>query len=128
MKLSNKEFWVTNISNRDVSLTDLNLTIRAFTSVDLLGRRYPYTLEQLEKSVASGSIYKKRDKIFKRSVPPELIKMNVIGIDANSNIPTRERSILEIKQEKYEELMLSDEDFAKENADLVDTNTIKKDI
>lgn len=119
MKNSNKEFWVTNLSNRDVSLADLNLTIRAFTSVNLLGKRYHYTLEQLEKSVACGSIFKKRDKIVKRIVPPQFIKMNSVDM-SDANIPSRERSVLDIKEEKYEELMVSDEDFAKENADLVD--------
>lgn len=119
MKSANKEFWVTNLSNRDVSLADLNLTIRAFTSVNLLGRRYHYTLEQLEKSVASGSIFKKRDKIVKRLVPPQFIKMNVVDM-SDANMPSRERSVLDVKEEKYEELMVSDEDFAKENADLVD--------
>lgn len=119
MKNANKEFWVTNLSNRDVSLADLNLTIRAFTSVNLLGRRYYYTLEQLEKSVASGSIFKKRDKIVKRLVPPQFIKMNVVDM-SDANMPSRERSILDVKEEKYEELMVSDEDFAKENADLVE--------
>lgn len=122
MKFSNKEFWVTNISNRDVSLADLNLTIRAFTSINLLGRRYHYTLEQLNNSVASGSIFKKRNKIFKRSVPPTLINMNVTGVDENAIIPSRERSVLDIKEEKYEELSVSDEDFAKESAELSDSD------
>jgi hypothetical protein len=119
MKKTNKEFWVTNLSNRDVSLADLNLTIKAFTSVNLLGKKYNYTLEQLEKSVASGSIFRKRDKIVKRTFPPEFIKMNIVNM-SDANIPSRERSVLEIKEEKYEELMVSDEEFAKENADLID--------
>jgi hypothetical protein len=119
MKTTNKEFWITNLSNKDVRLADLNLTIKAFTSVNLLGKKYNYTLEQLEKSVASGSIFRKRDKIVKRTFPPEFIKMNIVNM-SDANIPSRERSVLEIKEEKYEELMVSDEEFAKENADLID--------
>jgi len=103
----------------DVSLYDLNLTIRAFTSINLLNGHYNLTLEQLNKSVESGSIFKKRNKIVKRSVPPTLIKFNVVDITEN-NIPKKARSVLEIKQEKYEELSMSDEDFANENADLAD--------
>lgn len=122
MKNSINEFWVTNISKLDVSLSDLNLTIRAFTSVNLLSKKYNYKLEQLDKSVKSGSIFKKRNKIIKRLVPPAFIKFNVVGIDQNAIIPTRIRSMMDIKYEKYEELNVSDEEFASENADLADSD------
>jgi hypothetical protein len=118
-----KDFWVTNISNTNVSLADLNLTIKAFSSVNLLdSKHYYYTLDQLEKSQNSGSIYKKRDKIFVRAVAPEVIRMNV-PFTRETYIPTRERSVLEIKEEKYEELNVSDEQFAEENAEIADLDT-----
>lgn len=110
-------FWVSNLSNRNVSLADLNLTIKAFSSVNLLdGRHYYYTLEQLQKSMVSGSIFKKRDKIAVRKIAPEILTAN-IPLLRETFIPTRERSTMAINEEKYEELNVSDEDFAKENAD-----------
>ena len=116
-------FWVTNISNRNVSLADLNLTIKAYASVNLLDmRHYQYKIEQLKTSVESGSIFKKRDKIIVRKVAPEVLKANV-PLTRETFIPTRERSLLSIKEENYEELNVSDEEFAKENADTADTDT-----
>ncbi len=119
MKQQNQEYWLTNTCPRNVSLADLNLTIKAYTSVNLLDKKhYQYTLEQLNKSVESGSVYKKRDKIVVRKFAPELFDNNV-KINHDEIIPSREKSVLEIKEEKYEELDLSDEKFAAENADLV---------
>ena len=127
-KKQSENFWVTNTSPMNVSLADLNLTIKAFSSVNLLdNRHYQYNKEQLEKSVASGSIFKKRDKIVVRKLTPQIVKVNV-PLSLNAVIPSRERSTLEIKQEHYEELNVSDEDFAKENADIIelDSKVIQK--
>lgn len=125
MKPTQPEFWITNISNRNVSLADLNLTIKAFSSINLLDtKHYSYTVEQLRTSEAIGSIHAKRNKIVVRNVAPELIKMNM-PVLAETYIPSRERSVYSIKDEKYEELEMSDEDFAKENADIVDLDSIK---
>jgi hypothetical protein len=130
MKKEEPTFWVTNISNMNVSLADLNLTVKAYSSVNLLDKKhYYYTQEQLTKSVESGSIHKKRDKIIVRKVAPEILKANV-PLTRETFIPTRERSLLAIKEENYEELTLSEEDqkksdemFAKENADTADADT-----
>ena len=115
-----KEFWVANMSNKDVSLGDLYLTIRAYASVNLLNKKhYYYTWKQIYDSVTSGSIFKKKDKIIPRKLPPKVQRLT-ITIDKESAVPGREKSIFEFKEEKYEELDLSDEKFAEENADLVD--------
>jgi hypothetical protein len=125
MKPTQPAFWVTNMSNRNVSLADLNLTIKAFSSVNLLDRKhYAYNIDQLKKSEESGSIFNKRNKIVVRQVAPQVIKMAVPAL-AETYIPSRERSVYSIKEEKYEELSLSDEDFAKENADIVELDSIK---
>jgi hypothetical protein len=118
-------FWVTNISNRNVSLADLNLTIRAYSSINLMDEKhYYYTLEQIEKSVSSGSIFKKRNKIVVRKVAPsgEKIQMPLVK---ESIIPSRERSVLSFKEEHYEELTISDEEFANENAEIADLDSKK---
>lgn len=113
-------FWVTNISPMNVSLADLDLTIKAYSSVNLLDKRhYEYTLEQLERSYKSGSIFKKRDRIIKRNIAPEILKANV-PLTRETFIPSREKSLLNIKEEHYEELNVSDEEFAKANADIVE--------
>jgi hypothetical protein len=121
-----RAFWLTNISNRNVSLADLNLTIKAFSSVNLLdNRHYSYSLEELNNSVKAGSIAKKRDKIVVRQVAPKLIKNNIV-LNHDTFIPSRERSTYSIKEEHYEELNISDEDFAKENADTAEIDANKQ--
>jgi hypothetical protein len=113
-------FWLTNLSNRNVSLADLNLTIKAFCTIDLMdSRHYYYNLEQLEKSAKSGSIYKKRKMLAVRKVAPTIFKVNIPMVE-ETFVPSRERSVLLIKEEHYEELSVSDEDFANQNSDLVD--------
>jgi hypothetical protein len=113
-------FWVTNVSNMNVTLADLALNIPAFRTVNLMDtRHYSYTIEQLQKSAASGSLFKKRNKIVIRHLAPEIHKEHK-AIDRQATIPSRERSVLEIKEEKYEELQVSNEEFALENADLAD--------
>lgn len=123
MKPELPAFWLTNFSNRNVSLADLNLTVKAFSSINLLDKKhYDYTLEQLEKSRKEGSIFAKRTMLKVREVAPIVTKMNV-PFDRETFIPTRERSTFSIKEEHYDELNLSDEDFAKENADIVALDT-----
>lgn len=118
-----QSFWITNISKMNVSLADLDLTVKSYSSVNLLDKKhYDFTLEQLEKSVESGSIFNKRDKIAVRKLAPEVIKSKV-SLNREVFIPSRERSTLSIKEEKYEELSLSDEEFAKDNADTAEMDT-----
>lgn len=126
------EFWVTNASPMNVTLADLALNIRAFTTVNLLDKKhYNYTLDQLIKSRDSGSIFKKRDKILFRVTAP-LVEKNHIPIARESVIPSRERSIFSITEVEYDELKISedkeiqkklDEEYANENADLIETDT-----
>ena len=128
MKKEMPAFWLTNISNMNVSLADLNLTVKAYSSINLLdSKHYYYTLEQLQKSAESGSIFKKSNKLIVRKVAPEILQANVPML-RETFIPSRERSIFAIKEENYEELNLSDEQFAQENADIVelDNKPIKK--
>jgi len=122
MNSKDKDFWVTNISNRDIALHDLGVVVRAKTSINLLNsRHYNLTLEQLEKSLATGSLFSRRHAVIKRKSPPTLNSTSFkIAIDRDAIIPDRTRSIYEIKQENYEELIVSDEQFAEENAETVE--------
>jgi len=138
MKKPSNDFWVTNVSNRNVSLSDLAINIPAYRTINLMDtKHYKYTLEQLQKSAESGSIFAKRDKIRVRMLDTKMdiksgrfIDHSVIETKMTNNInlndengrknslPSRERSILIIKEDKYEELQVSDEEFASENADM----------
>lgn len=117
------QFWVTNISNRDVSLSDLGLSIPAFKTVNLLDKRhYNFSLEELELSEKSGSIFRKKSKIKKRKVPPTIEKKQILEVDFNAVVPSRRRSIVKIEEVYYEELDISDDAFAEAAADLADQN------
>lgn len=126
INIMTQTFWITNISNRNVSLTDLNLTVKALSSVNLLDKKhYDYTLEQLQISASRGSLAKKKDKLFIRQLAPQIIQKNIF-LNREAIIPNRERSLYNIKEEHYEELAVSDEDFAKENADTAEIDANKQ--
>jgi hypothetical protein len=90
-------------------------------------KHYSYTLGQLLKSKESGSIFKKRDKIVVRDLPPPSKEKEKIPFLKDSVLPSRGRSLYNIKEEDYEELQVSledqkvqDEIYAKDNADLAE--------
>ena len=120
-------FWVTNISKRIVSLTDLALAIQPMTSVNLLDKKhYSFNKEQLLKSASSGSLFAKKDKIVVREFPPGVKKKEQMPFQRDAIFPTKQRSIVELENIKYEELELSDDDFAKENADTAQQDHLGK--
>lgn len=113
-------FWITNTCNRNVSLADLNLTVPKFCSMNLLDKRHhKYTLEQLEKSRDGGSLFLKKTMISVRKIAPTVIKVDMPFLQ-ETYIPSRERSTLVIKEERYEELELSDTDKKKEDEKYAD--------
>ncbi len=106
------ELWITNISKKNVTLRDLNISIPAMRSINLLGKNNRFNLELVEKSIASGSIYTKRDKIKVRKVAPEEFK-RILDI-SKEPMYTSEKvliSQLVIDNPHYEELSISDEQF-----------------
>lgn len=115
---SEKEFWLINISNKNVTIADLNISIPANSNVNLLSNHYHLTEEQLEKSLACGSLYSKRDKIYKRIVPPAELKKEQTAIDREAVLNKHGKSIYEIVIPKYEELEVTDDQLAEQNADL----------
>ena len=120
-------FWVTNISKVNVSLTDLNYDIPALSHVNLLdSKHHYYTKEQLELSASSGSLFKKSDKIKIRKVLPQTPPPPILPIDRTNPMPTRQRSALKIEKVQYDELNISDDDFAKENAELAEEDRLGK--
>lgn len=113
-------FWVSNISNRNVSLYDLGLTIPAGKSVNLLDRKhYFFNKEELVSSAVSGSLFKKKDKIVVRKVPP--VFESVVKLEVSTySMPFKVRSTVQTTEQNYDELDISDEAFAEQNADLID--------
>src|SRR5574337_873037 len=128
MKKVEPVFWITNMSPMNFTLADLELNNKAYSTVNLLDKKhYQYTLEQLLKSQESGSLFKKRDKVVVRNVPPPDPEKNRTPIIYGSIIPDRVRSLYKIEEQEYEELKVSEEDqkkqdeiYAKENADLAE--------
>ena len=108
-------FFVINVSNRNVCLSDLALTIPAGRCFDLLNDHFSFTIEQLKASLKDGSLYRKRDKIKIGKGRPEVVE---VGRIERSEYPiiTRPRSAVKIKEPVFEDLMLSDEDYANEMA------------
>jgi hypothetical protein len=128
MKKEAPSFWITNMSPMNVTLADLALNVKAFSTVNLLDKKhYGYTMEQLLKSKESGSLFKKRDKIAVRNVPPPRPDKEKMPFAQSSFFPDRARSLYRIDETEYEELSVSEEDqkkqdelYAKENADLAE--------
>src|SRR5690606_33922395 len=105
-KKNEPSFWITNFSKRNISVGDLYLTVPAHTSLNLLDKKhYHYTLEQLQKSAESGSIFKKRLYLSVRKIEPTIIKNNIQIKE--TYLPTRSRSSVEIHQEEYDEILLT---------------------
>lgn len=117
--MAQKEFWITNLSNRLVNLHDLHLFIKPFTSMNLLDRRHlAITEKQIYNSCKTGSIFKKRDKIFVREVAPILEQDYQLDIDLTPVLPYKELSSIVVKEEVYEELLLTDEEVADQNSSM----------
>ncbi len=116
----NKSYWVINITNMNVSLSDLNLTIPASRKMNLLDKKhFNYTLEQLELSSKSGSLFKKRDKIkLSELTPIPFIEQKITMSNQTRIVP--KRSFIKTEEKVYEELsnLDSDQKFADEFSDL----------
>ncbi len=79
----------------------------------------------MQKSVTNGSIFKKRKILSVRLAAPVIEENNYLKIKVDSSIPSRNRSVLDIKEENYEELNISDELFAEQNADIAELDNHK---
>lgn len=113
-----KEFWITNKSNSNVTLADLAFTIPAYKSYNLLdSKHFHLTWKQIYDSAVKGSIRKKSHKVAIRNIAPTNKRVVTKHVSDASASPNRSKSIFEIKEEKFEELELTDEEFAEQHAD-----------
>jgi hypothetical protein len=107
-KSSIPEFWVTNTSTeRDVALGDLRITVRRCKTINLLSKYYHFTLEELEKSAATGSLYKKSNVIKVRRTAPKPIGKMVREIEKRRVLKPI-RNAVQVTEKKWEELDLPD--------------------
>ena len=114
------EFWVSNISDLNVCLRDLCMTVKARANINLLdSRHYHFTPERLELSAKSGSLYAKRHLLKVRQVPPdELIKPGLyVSKEPLFLVNNPLLSKLVIEEPEYEELDISEEQFIDELTD-----------
>lgn len=112
------EFWVTNITGLKISLKDLGLFIPPKTSINLLAPGYHLTLEQIEISLDSGSLFNKRDKIV-RSQKPLIAKKEQMVV-ATTTRPSLREYPTEVVEEKslLDEIdATSEENFAQQFSD-----------
>lgn len=114
--LDKPAFFVINISDRNVCLSDLALTIPAGRCYDLLNDNFHFTIDQLKASLKNGSLYVKRDKIKIGKGRPKIIPPPSREL-SEYPIITRNRSAVKVVEPKYEELIFSDEDYANQMAE-----------
>lgn len=106
------ELWITNISKKNVTLRDLNMSIPAMRSINLISKNNRFNLELVERSISSGSIFAKRDKIKVRRVAP-FDEKKVLEV-SKEPLYTADNVLLSqvvIDNPHYEELSMSDEQF-----------------
>lgn len=139
------EFWATNMTKRDVALADLGIIIKKMTRVNLL-KGWNLTIEQLEDSAKSGSLFKKRKMISvtrvvkKRKIDiisssgeknddrpkiqanllrPIRNSVNIVGDKKNfEEIRVEDDVNSESESESQDMFNMSDEQFAIEQADI----------
>lgn len=112
MTTTKAEFWIKNISKKNVTLSDLALSVKAGANLNLLSKHFSYTVEQLLASAESGSLFVKSSMIKVRNVPPEeLVRPGIYTFQPFE--PAKQfRSLVKVEEKRYEELDLSDEKFA----------------
>lgn len=119
MRKINKEteFWVSNISDRNVSLRDLGLTIKSRSNVNLLNdKHYNLTLEQLKLSAESGSLKAKSALLKCRINAPEVLILPGPQISTMPRFIAQNaaRTKIIVEERVFEELSVSEEKFADE--------------
>ena len=122
-----KDFWISNVSKRMVSISDIGILLQPYQSVNLLdSRHYAISEEQIRSSLANGGLYRARDKVYVRKVPPVVTPKPGIKIKMEENLefPSQVRSIIKHKQFNYEELHITDDEYALQNAELAEEDDI----
>lgn len=110
------QFWLCNISERDVSLSDLRVKVPAQSGINLLDKRhYSYTWEQLKESMESGSIYRKRNIIKIGKGPPQSMEPVQKTVSTRPIMIRKRTCVIVSEDSEYDdEFAFSDETYADE--------------
>ncbi len=116
--------WVTNMTKRDILIGDLGARIPSMKTVDLLDDWHSiYTLERVQKSLESGSLFarKKAKQILVRQSAPGQKPPRTLDV-SNVSYPNRARSTIKFEEKVFEELEIGgsreeEEIFADEMAE-----------
>ena len=111
MLLKVKHIWITNISKKDIMIHQFGIKIPSFKSIDLLELKAAFNIKDIENSINDGELNKLKKYIRIRfDRPTSLLPKKFLERSTSSpNRPTRQE--LEIVEENYEELNLSDEEY-----------------
>lgn len=125
--IKEKELWLINTSvDRDVSVGDLRITVRRGARVNLLSKHYQFTKEQIDASMQTGSIFKKRHVLAVREMLPKRGSLNLIKEVAKPRMlkplrnPQQSTAAPYFRELDVEDdfMGMSDEQYAAEQADL----------
>lgn len=120
-------FWITNISKKAIHLGDIGVIIYPMRSINLLDtKHYNLTRAQLEKSMMNGSLFTKKNNVVVRVVPPNYDPKKIVPFKKDAIYPTKQRSAIDFENVKYEELEVSDDEYAEENAAIAETDHLGK--
>lgn len=114
-----KSLYIKNISKQDIHLSDLGIIIKSFKTINLYNiHRFHFTEEQINNSIKSGSIFKRKNKIIFIENLESITKSNTyIKTSKDNLLYDKNRSLIERKKIKIDDLD-DDLDFAIENSDL----------
>lgn len=126
-----EELWITNISRtQDVVVGDLRITLRQGQSVNLLAKKkngklsFNISRAQIDNSLKSGSLFKKRHIIKVRQVAPVVFNTRIDIAEMGGRGSRLMRKPTEIENPDFPDLddlevdEESQEHYAQENADL----------
>ena len=114
MKAKVNEFFVINITNKNIVLGDLYTTVPARATVNFLSKHYNFTLDQLIDSATKGSLFRKRSMLWLRN--GELIKDKEVIKLEDAIMPSRTNSKSVLEPEVYDELLdISDDEYLEDH-------------
>lgn len=123
-----KSFWISNVSKRLISVSDIGILLQPYQSINLLdSRHYSLTEDQIQTSLTTGALSRVKDKVVVRKVPPGIAKMrggSRLQVEENSEYPSQVRSIIEHKEFNYEDLHITDDEYAAQNAELSEEDDV----
>ncbi len=122
------EFWVVNISRKDVSIEDLAVRIPRGKSCNLLGKGYRLTEDEIRDSLTNGSLARKQGPYLRiRDYAPQALPAGGIYRSKKPRIFRLARPHSEKAPPIYSELeplegIELDQEFAGEDAEFADAD------